>query len=195
MFSPLITGLVSWWNLDETSGTRADSHGSNDLTDVNTVGYTDGKIGNAASCITANVEYLQVTDNSSFDFSGGMTIAGWVKQNTATDPSISKDDAGSGREFNWLSGTWYVFDSVSGFETVAASDKKPFRQFNADAMVKGSAISNVMKDTGTVFKINNFAGTVSECDWDLVGLWGRALTPAEITLLYNAGSGLDYPFA
>lgn len=32
------TNLVSWWNLNETSGNRVDSHGSNDLTDNNSVG-------------------------------------------------------------------------------------------------------------------------------------------------------------
>jgi hypothetical protein len=30
-------GLESYWNLDESSGTRVDSHGTNDLTDNNTV--------------------------------------------------------------------------------------------------------------------------------------------------------------
>jgi hypothetical protein len=35
-------GLVSYWNLDEQSGTAYDSHGSNDLTDNNTVLYGTG---------------------------------------------------------------------------------------------------------------------------------------------------------
>ena len=49
--NPGTTGLVSYWALDETSGTRYDSHGSNDLTDNNTVGYTTGVQGNAADFI------------------------------------------------------------------------------------------------------------------------------------------------
>lgn len=32
--------LEAWWDLEEGSGTRVDSHGSNDLTDNNTVGRT-----------------------------------------------------------------------------------------------------------------------------------------------------------
>jgi len=36
------TSLVSYWNLIETSGTRNDSHGTNHLTDNNTVGYAAG---------------------------------------------------------------------------------------------------------------------------------------------------------
>lgn len=38
------TNLVSWWELDENSGTRADKHGSNTLTDNNTVTAADGKV-------------------------------------------------------------------------------------------------------------------------------------------------------
>lgn len=36
--------LVSWWALDEASGSRADSHGSNTLTDNNTVTQGSGKV-------------------------------------------------------------------------------------------------------------------------------------------------------
>lgn len=37
-------GLVSYYGFDEMSGTRVDSHGSNDLSDENTVGHADGKV-------------------------------------------------------------------------------------------------------------------------------------------------------
>ena len=46
----LLDGLIAWWSMDETSGTRADSHtGSIDLTDI--LGGLDsitGKVSNAA---------------------------------------------------------------------------------------------------------------------------------------------------
>ena len=74
--SSLLTGLVSWWNLDETSGTRADSVGSNHLTDVNTVGYAAGKIGNAASFVAANNETLS-TETALFE--DDFTLSMWVK--------------------------------------------------------------------------------------------------------------------
>jgi hypothetical protein len=49
-FSPntsgtLNTSLTAYWNLDETSGNRADSKGTNTLTDVNTVTSATGKVG------------------------------------------------------------------------------------------------------------------------------------------------------
>ena len=48
--------LVAAWFLNETSGNRADAIGSNDLVDVNTVGYVAGKVSNAAHFIENNEE-------------------------------------------------------------------------------------------------------------------------------------------
>lgn len=78
--STLKTNLIAWWDLDETSGTRADSHGSNTLTDNNTVLSVAGKISNGADFVEANSEYLSIADNT--DLSMGdvdMAIACWVK--------------------------------------------------------------------------------------------------------------------
>jgi len=36
----------------------------------------------------------------------------------------------------------------------------------------------------------NFDGMIDE-----IGVWSRALTDAEVTQLYNAGAGLQYPFS
>jgi len=41
-------GLVSWWNLNESTGTRFDSHGTNHLTPANTPGVTSGIAAGAA---------------------------------------------------------------------------------------------------------------------------------------------------
>lgn len=61
--------LISHWTLDEASDgsgavTRNDSWGTNHLTDINTVASATGKIGNAASFVPANLEYLSVASNS-----------------------------------------------------------------------------------------------------------------------------------
>lgn len=75
------TGLVSFWKLDEASGSRADSHGSNTLTDNNTVGQGAGEVfANAADFERGNSEYLSITDasQSGLDITGDMTICAWV---------------------------------------------------------------------------------------------------------------------
>ena len=80
--STLLAGLVSYWNLDEESGTRVDSVGSNDLTDNNTVGFDAGVNGSAASFVAANSESLTVADTTSLSPAGAnasFTISAWAK--------------------------------------------------------------------------------------------------------------------
>lgn len=51
--SPLLTSLIAHWKLDEASGTRNDSHGTNHLTDNNTVTTATAKLGTNAAQFTA----------------------------------------------------------------------------------------------------------------------------------------------
>lgn len=78
--SSLLTGLVSYWKLDEASGVHYDAVGDNDLTPVGTVTAETGKISNGAQMLVADTSYLTCAaptgmpaDNSSF------TIAFWSK--------------------------------------------------------------------------------------------------------------------
>lgn len=77
--------LISWWELNEESGTRVDAHGSNDLTDNNTVTFATGKQGNAADFEADNSEYLSITDASQtgLDITGDMTISTWAQVESA----------------------------------------------------------------------------------------------------------------
>lgn len=75
--------LVSWWELNEESGERADSHGSNNLEDINTVLYTTGKVGNCADFELSNSENLR--DANRWDTAGypvghnALSIGVWVR--------------------------------------------------------------------------------------------------------------------
>jgi hypothetical protein len=118
-------GLVSWWTLDEASGTRADSHGSNDLTDNNTVGSAAGKQGNAADFESTNSEYLSMNSVSSLNFGDeNFTLAGWVYINPDADLSTGTALIGKwDTDQQWLlwlfdngTNTWarmYVHDGTS----------------------------------------------------------------------------------
>ena len=81
-----LTNLISYWKLDEASGTRVDSHGTNDLTDNNTVTQSAGKLGNAAQFVAANSEYLNRADNASLSMGAGvrMTLTAWVYADSLT---------------------------------------------------------------------------------------------------------------
>jgi len=83
----LTTSLVSYWDLEEASGTRYDLHGSNDLDDNNTVTGAVGKVGNASDFDFALSEYLSKADNASLSITGDISISCWVKLTTL--PSTS----------------------------------------------------------------------------------------------------------
>lgn len=85
----LFDNLVSYWKLDETSGTRADSHGTNHLEDVNTVMSAAGKIGTAALFDAANHEYLYVPVSGDLQLGAdtAFTVAFWVYATSAPGAS------------------------------------------------------------------------------------------------------------
>ncbi len=144
----LITGLVSYWKLDEASGTRNDSHGVNHLTDNNTVGQAAGKIGNAGLFINTNSEFLSVADNATLDFTTQMTVSAWIygdaltasayiaaKWNYSTDGgwSFGLDAAGTGLQVfiataaddggnTWVRFTTLVLQNVTWHHVVMVYD-------------------------------------------------------------------------
>jgi hypothetical protein len=69
-------GLVSYWALNEASGTRADSHSTNDLADNNTVTQGAGHHeANSADFELSNAEFLSHADNAAL--SGGTGSFSW----------------------------------------------------------------------------------------------------------------------
>lgn len=80
--STLPTNLISYWEMEEASGTRVDSHGSNDFADNNTVTQGTGIQGNCADLERDNDEYLSKADDASFPHSGSgddISVNMWVK--------------------------------------------------------------------------------------------------------------------
>lgn len=92
----LLDDCVAYWRLGEASGSRADSVGSNTLTDNNTVGSTTGKLGNAANFIAANSEYLNIADNAALSMPNGQsfTIAMWINPSTLTNGATPLNKGG-----------------------------------------------------------------------------------------------------
>lgn len=212
-------GLVSYWNLDEVSGARADSHGTNTLTDNNTVGSATAVAGAmhnvAASFVAANTEWLSVADNASLDHSTtpGFTLGFWSKLMAGTDyVFIDKDDNAAQREW-LLNGTvFYHFDQAGGFKFVNTAipqdgtwhmtliwwdsvDTKLHCQVDNGLVVDElDTLANLAHKTSP-FRIGVAVGGYTNGVVDEVAIWHRALTSDERTELYNAGAGKFYPFS
>ena len=227
--STLKNGLVSYWALDEASGTRADSHtNALDLTDNNTVTQGVGNTyANAADFESTASEYLSHADDTLFSPSS-ISIAMWVKLESLPTQAIilSKDDSsgtGTNREyiidyesgpnrFKFFglygagsfsvvtansfgavsSGTWYfivaIHDQGTGLKISVNGGTQDTTAFN-QTLNNGTAPFSL----GCIF---NGATPVANAFYDglqgPVSLYDRAITSAEITDLYNAGSGLTY---
>jgi len=104
-FDNLESNLNSWWNLEEESGARFDSHGGQDLTDNNTVPRSVGAgadTGWAADFTATNYEYLSHADSIVLSTGDGIsfTVAGWAYMATITDSVfIAKGDSGNDTEY------------------------------------------------------------------------------------------------
>lgn len=221
MASTLLTSLVSYWKLDEASGTRADSHGANSLTSNNSVSSTTGKIGNAADFVPASSQSLSRASNS--DLQGGnfdFTFAGWAKFDdyavssgfpmafAKTSGAIEYELFHSGTDIAWrvatvgsgnvlvarprpTAGTWFFFECWHD----ATNDQIGLR-LNNDTASTATALGGATVGTGT-FRIGARGNNSLFLDGaiDEVGLWRRLLTSDERATLYNAGNGVTYPFS
>lgn len=89
----LSTSLVSYWELEESSGTRVDSHGSNDLTDNNTVLSASGVRGDAADLESSNSEYLSnLSQTGMAPGTGNFSISLWAK--VESDGTVGSGNGG-----------------------------------------------------------------------------------------------------
>lgn len=112
--STLNTSLISYWKLDEASGTRVDSEPTGtpqDLTDNNTVNQTNGVIGSAAWFISANAEYLSRGSSDVFVGDIDFSISIWVqlRDNTGNKYLLSNSSGGGG-----AANDTFAFDVTSG---------------------------------------------------------------------------------
>lgn len=218
--STLLNDILAYWNLDETSGTRADSVGTADLTSVNSVGSATGKINDAASFVSSPVKYLVRSDPGLVNFSVSKTLVGWVRLSALVNNSgmIEFNDGSgyckvrinslgtlnfilfnsdfSGNVFvnhptTLLEDTWYFI--VAWFDS---SSKIAYIQLdNGTVYDSGSALSGT-PPVGTNIYIgidSQFASLDGEVDE--VGVWNKILTADEKTELYNSGNGKTYPFS
>jgi hypothetical protein len=109
--------LISYWELEESSGTRHDSHGTNHLTDNNTVTSARGKVGIAAQFARASSQSLTIDDNASLSVGDiDYTVAAWAYM-TSTPTAHTKvagKGTGSGSlvwGLQWRAGGHFRFEA------------------------------------------------------------------------------------
>lgn len=219
--SSLATDLVSYWELEEASGTRVDSHGSNDLTDNNTVGQATGIQGNGADFESTNSESLSITHASQtgLDFGNAQdfSIQMWIKPESSTDfYTVMKGNSGASGKWYSLGGGIvtgqfsFLVDNGTNARFVSASSYTPGNWYHVVGVrdgttlrlyVNGSSVGTYtntdvdddLSNTSTFYiGRHNSTGRFTDGVVDEVGIWSRALSASDVTALYNSGAGLPY---
>jgi hypothetical protein len=213
------TALTSWWTLNEASGTRSDSRGSNNLTDTNTVTSTTGKQGNAANFTGSSSEKLNRSDNSSLSAGDvDFLFCAWIYptlNNAARQTIINKGSTTTGEyrlEIDWTTSKvyWSVWNSsnvqteVASFGTITTNTWYFVCAWHdAAGNVIGVSVNGVeataAHSTGVRDSTGNFCLGARDTDRyytgyiDEVGYWDAYLPSAhERRWLYNKGAGRVY---
>ncbi len=198
----LLTGLLAFLRLEEASGTRYDSHGAYDLSEVSGVGRDTGKHGYAASFPDGETGYLtrDITSTALALGNSDFTVACWAKVTTR-----------GGLLFQWVDGI-YCYTATGGALTVGCGgaeyegDTFPtstwklividFRASDDRLRIHldGSTTTETVDPpgAGTEIVIGDNVGDTGDRWVDSFSVWSRILSDAERTQLFNGGSGLDY---
>jgi len=208
--SYLVTDLVSYYKLDETSGTTADdAHGSNDgsfSTGV-TVNQT-GIIEKAYSFDGTN--YLTLA-NDPLDFApqtDAFSISAWVKTTDTYGVIVGKDGGGTltnqvqlamwGGGILWsVGGTRNVISTASGVNDnkwhhiVGTSDGSSYTLYIDNVSIgsntPGTSTTSAVSSIGSRPNGWGTSGIIDE-----VGIWEKELTSTEVSELWNSGDGWAY---
>lgn len=215
----LLTGLVSYYKLDETTGTTAyDAHGSNDGT---VVGATINQTGKIDKCydLDGNNDYVDCGNITEMQGTDTITVSAWAKKEDTTQPGagetiISKWETGFNswilfqresvrktRFLIYIGDTGYAADADSaGYDTNWHHYVGRYDGSEVSLWIDGVKQSATASITGNIDADNAIVkiGTYQAVnDWfegyiDEVALWDTDLSDSQIAALYNSGSGLAY---
>ena len=143
----LTDSLVSYWKLDEASGNALDAHGTNDLTDHNTVTSIAGKINNGRHFAAASSEYFSHTTNASLETGDiDFTLSAWAYLDSFDGNRMIISKFTAPPDFEWR-----VF-------------LQPFGADNARFTVSNTG-------SGSDGNVTNASGTITTGQWYFVVAW------------------------
>jgi hypothetical protein len=214
----LLNTLISYWKLDEASGTRVDSQGSNPLgvSSVSPPSSAIGIINNGLQVLLANSQWIGIGSNSTLQVTGPFTFSVWVKLLSQPGGSfpytiLGKTGASAGEYFlNYFPSIGFYAAVNTGASASIGSaittgvwthllfwydtaDSKAHLRVN-DATTYNASATATLVPSANSFLVGATDGPSSFADAiiDEIGFWKRLLTPGEMTALYNGGAGLPF---
>jgi hypothetical protein len=216
----LTDNIVSYWKLDESSGSAVDSTSTTNLTLYG--GITQGSAGKISTAYTFNgtTGYMGVVDTT-YELTTAMSISCWVYLNAVdATQGLVCNYYWSGKGYDLMVESnnmvyWVVRDSAqtpTSAESISTSTLSVSTWYHIVATFDGTYtnlyINGSLERTSSAWAHNisydaacRFGLGIRTDEFylngrlDEVGVWSRALTQTEITSLYNSGSGFSYPFS
>lgn len=208
----LSSGLVSCWTLDEASGNRADSVGGHTLTDTNSVPSATGKISTAAGPFGTN---RGLDGGNILGGTAARAFALWVKiASTSSSDRFVFSKGSAGTEYNFglylrSTGAYAMFGTGNTFAAFSGGSWNVDTNWhhlvtNYDGAgtwtlyLDGSSVGTASETPGVTITPNFMIGNLqTSLGFPYDGLidefaaWSRTLSGAEVTSVYNSGSGLS----
>jgi len=220
--SYLVTDLISYYKLDEASGTTVnDAHGSNDGTNYGATINVAGKIGKAYDFNGEDYgDYLDTNEASDFNFitSSDFTFSLWINPTFKTkydrilsnrppvaavgyELTLVNDDNGTVRFFgtggaNVLSNSTSVLIENSWNHLVVTADSGSI-VFYINGVATGSGSTTISSSSANLqFAVSSgwHTSDLLEGKLDEIGIWSRVLNSTEVENLWADGDGFAYPF-
>jgi hypothetical protein len=220
-YTSLLSSLVAYWKLDETTGNAVDEVNSNTLTNNGTVTFSSGRINNAAALSSGKYFSIADANQTGLNITGDMALSFWVKfsslptsggfvtllsrrSGTSAGWELSLTDVGSGNYdmvFEDENGTPHYSTITTSLSTGTwyhfvlnwTNSSHAFELYKNNSSV-GTNTNAVALTGGTLaFTIGASASSPS-AQVDEVGIWSRTLTANEVSGLYNSGNGRSHPF-
>lgn len=215
----LTVGLEAYYNFDASSGWDSSGNGLH-LTTYGEVGFESGLIGSALAPNGNPGQYAARTvDDDSLDFgTGDFTVQAWVNYNNLSGEQVLLEKftgtSGPGWSVTKLSDQRLAFvtDNGSAPTLTQSMPTITIETWHNVTVRKSSGVFNLFLDNQLIASLASEAGSSSSGPLfigrrnlsdprvfstngrlDEVGIWSRALDDAELTALYNGGSGMQIP--
>ncbi len=219
--NPGTANLIAYWSLDELSGTRFDTHGSNNLSDAGAVGNGTLVQGKAADFEVDGSGRLTIADNAALSFGDeDFSFAIWVKTETQAGSMriIGKWEGGGNNEYLLYydggsdrfiftvsnDGTATGAVTANNLGAVANATKYliiPWHDSVANTLniqvnngtVDSQAYANGCNDNTSTFVLGGLAATGTyDGLMDEGAVDGQVWTADEREWIYNSGNGRNY---
>lgn len=209
--STLWNNLIAYWTGDNTPN---DSLGTYNGTLINGATYATGKINNGFSLDGVN-DYISVSPSLGSSFtspSNSHSYSFWAYPNVLSENKtiISNGNSGMGTIVAFGGANIYIFYAGVGglynagggfsintwYHIVITYNGGVFKMYKNGSLFSTSSVITWTDGVGTS---NTYIGSYLNGSGlyngtiDELGAWSRALTATEVTEIYNAGAGKQYP--